>query len=208
MTEAEWQASEDPTAMLRWVTCAGPSGDSGLDLKRWSDRPSDRKLRLFAAACCRQFWHLLTDHRSRHAVEVAERFADGQANREELTAAWTAAWAAASAAAWAAASAAARTKQAHLLRDIVGNPFRPIPSLFSRQQLNASGHHWTATYLAQAAYDERDDSTGHLDPVRLAILADALEEAGCDNVDILAHLRSPGPHARGCWAIDLLTGRE
>jgi len=42
----------------------------------------------------------------------------------------------------------------------------------------------------------------------LPILADALEEAGCDDVDVLAHLRGPGPHARGCWALDLVLGRE
>ena len=51
-------------------------------------------------------------------------------------------------------------------------------------------------------------TTGHLDPVRLAILADALEEAGCNSIDILAHLRSPGPHVRGCWALDLILGKE
>ncbi len=45
---------------------------------------------------------------------------------------------------------------------------------------------------------------GYLDPGTLGILADALEEAGCDNVDLLMHLRGRGPHVRGCWATDLL----
>jgi hypothetical protein len=58
--------------------------------------------------------------------------------------------------------------------------------------------------LAQAAYDNRILPAGTLDPARLAILADALEEAGCDNADILSHLRGPGPHVRGCWPVDLL----
>lgn len=40
------------------------------------------------------------------------------------------------------------------------------------------------------------------DPARLAVMADALEEAGCRDADLLAHLRSPGPHARGCFAVD------
>jgi hypothetical protein len=43
---------------------------------------------------------------------------------------------------------------------------------------------------------------------RLPVLADALEEAGCTNADILDHLRGPGPHARGCWAVDLLLGKS
>jgi hypothetical protein len=47
-----------------------------------------------------------------------------------------------------------------------------------------------------------------LDPDRLAILADALEDAGCDNTDILSHLRGQGPHVRGCWVVDLLLGKE
>jgi hypothetical protein len=49
---------------------------------------------------------------------------------------------------------------------------------------------------------------GTLDPDHLAILADALEDAGADNVDLLAHLRGPGPHVRGCWCVDLLLGKE
>jgi hypothetical protein len=62
--------------------------------------------------------------------------------------------------------------------------------------------------LAQAAYDERTVPAGTLDPARLAVLADALEDAGCDNADILSHLRGTGPHVRGCWAVDLVLGRE
>ena len=62
--------------------------------------------------------------------------------------------------------------------------------------------------LAQAAYDERELPAGTLDTARLGVLADALEESGCDQADLLAHLRGPGPHVRGCWAVDLLLGKE
>jgi hypothetical protein len=88
-----------------------------------------------------------------------------------------------------------------LARDIFGNPFRPA----------SVEPEWitpTITNLATAAYDERVLPSGELDPARLAVLADALEEAGCDNADILSHLRSPGPHVRGCWVVDLLLGKE
>ena len=49
---------------------------------------------------------------------------------------------------------------------------------------------------------------GTLDNTRLAVLADALEEAGCTEADILGHLRGPGPHVRGCWVVDLILGKE
>ena len=61
--------------------------------------------------------------------------------------------------------------------------------------------------LAEAVYDDRDLPSGHLDAGRLAVLADMLEEAGCADAGILGHLRGPGPHVRGCWVVDLLTGR-
>jgi hypothetical protein len=49
---------------------------------------------------------------------------------------------------------------------------------------------------------------GLLDGTRLAILADALEETGCADEELLGHLRGPGPHVRGCWPIDLLLGKS
>jgi hypothetical protein len=57
--------------------------------------------------------------------------------------------------------------------------------------------------LARAAYEDRS-----FDPVRLAILADALEEAGCDKEALLDHLRSPHVTVRGCWALELILGKE
>jgi hypothetical protein len=61
--------------------------------------------------------------------------------------------------------------------------------------------------LAQAAYEQRELPAGTLDMARLAVLADALEDAGCTDADLLSHLRGPGPHVRGCWAVDLILGK-
>ena len=66
----------------------------------------------------------------------------------------------------------------------------------------------TVENLARTAYDERSLPAGYLDTDRLAVLADALEDAGCDNADIISHLRGPGPHVRGCWALDLVLDKK
>jgi hypothetical protein len=93
---------------------------------------------------------------------------------------------------------------AQLVREIFGNPFLPPVIDPSRRSWN----HATARRLAEACYEERHLSEGTLDNGRLAILADALEEAGCTDGELLSHLRGPGPHVRGCWALDVLLGKE
>jgi hypothetical protein len=87
--------------------------------------------------------------------------------------------------------------QPFILREIFGNPFRPI----TVNPTWLSWHGGLLVSMAQKMYDSRD-FTG------LPILADALEKAGCDDTDILGHCRGPGPHVRGCWVVDLLLGKE
>jgi hypothetical protein len=91
--------------------------------------------------------------------------------------------------------------QCHLARDVFGNPFRAV-------SLDPSWTTPTVVLLAQAAYNERQMLGYDLDPARLAVLADALEEAGCSGHPVLEHLRDPGPHVRGCWAVDLVLAKE
>jgi hypothetical protein len=253
MTEDEWTNCTDPNAMLDFLR--SHKGET----RRKAGR---RKWRLFACACLRGIWPLLRKPDSRNAVEVAERFADGLANAQELATAYSAArgafareyarfgpgqsWQSAEAAvhvgasrfsggdhasvAHAAGSAALawalsrvgpgrgadhsrQVRQeknlrhafhADLLRDIYGNPYRPAafdPSLLSWNQ-------GTIPKLAQAIYEEREMPVGTLDNARLALLADALEDAGSDNGEVLRHLRQQGRvHVRGCWCIDLLLNK-
>jgi hypothetical protein len=219
-------------------------------LRFLSGKASDRKLRLFACACCRRIWPRIPDRRSRRAVEIGENYADGQSDFIELEEAFTSAdrvhssysspfpemqlmaWDALDAARQAAhpemrgladgtASSAAmeeakgtsefwkefakkQSQQCILLRDLFGNPFRPL-------FISSSALTWNDDIiprLAKAAYDERILPAGTLDNARLLILADALEEAGCSDDQILTHLRSGGDHYRGCWPIDLLLGKQ
>jgi hypothetical protein len=235
MTESEWDVCTDPQKMLAFLR------DSG--------RASERKLRLFAVACCRRIWHLLTDDRSRGAVQVAEQFADGLAAENERVSEWRAshvvvddklsivvdweegrwvvdaarapaeacvgaelAWqpnagwmATAAYAALAARDPGEGKTQCHVLRDIFGPLlFRLAPS-FGFPVLAWNGG--MVGRLAQAADEERLLPAGALDPARLGVLADALEEAGLTDTMLLEHLRSPGPHVRGCFALDAVMGR-
>jgi hypothetical protein len=203
MTEAEWLASKDPYRMLDHVV-------------GWT---SERKLRLFACACCRRIWPLLKTARARHAVETSERYADDRARLKELKAAYgattgvsaaelAAGWAAKLgrvkaprlAAIWAARAAAdwrgESEAQAELLRDVFGD-------CFERFTINPTWLTWNdgaVRNIAEAIYEERTFE-------QMPILADALEDAGCDNAEILNHCRAPGVHVRGCWAVDLLLGK-
>jgi hypothetical protein len=204
MSEAEWLECTDPQPMLAFL---------------WG-KASERKLRLFAVACSRHIWHLI-DTIGRAAVEAAEKFADGLVESTDMRAARLACQGVGSQAAWyaaatnpeiaarnAACSAQAgvannallgsepveRLAQAKLLREILGNPFRPSP--IDRSWLTPK-----VVSLAQSIYTDRAFD-------RLPILADELVNSGCDNQEILSHLRGPGPHVRGCWVLDLVLGKR
>jgi hypothetical protein len=98
--------------------------------------------------------------------------------------------------AWAAAALGAAVRT-HLLYDLFGNPFRPV-------SLDPSWLTWHGGLVVTMArrMDEESDFSD------LPVLADALEDAGCDNADLLGHCRQPGEHARGCWALDIVLGRS
>jgi hypothetical protein len=87
-----------------------------------------------------------------------------------------------------------------LVRELFGNPFLPV-------EVDPSWRTPLVLSLATAAYEERQLPEGALDNFRLAILSDALEEAGCTDVGVLDHLRGPGPHLRGCWVLDLVLSK-
>jgi hypothetical protein len=243
MTEADWLACSDLQPMLDWVRGSA----------------SERKMRLFAVACCRRISHLLNDERSRQALEVAQRYADGlgtddglEEARESASDATGATHRSATAAGWsritwianAAANAAhsvcghwenwlsdtrlfetpgwsaralagpevegvlsdlphredfeaEQAIQCQLLRDLFGLlPFR-------EPKLNGAILQWqeaAVIKLAQGIYE--DHAFDHL-----SVLADAIEEAGCADAAFIDHLRSTGPHVRGCWVVDLILGK-
>jgi hypothetical protein len=214
MTEAEWLGSPDLPALLDHL----------------SRHATERKARLLACALCRRHWTWMVDERSREVVEITERCAEGSASQEELHAAYADAVIAAedvegargldseqAAAGWAALAVAgpnvaevedllssarkeerAESRAIHvaLFHCVFGNPFRLFtldPTLMTP----------TVKTLAQAAYDERTLPGGELDPVRLSVLADAVEEAGAGG-EVVEHLRGKGPHVRGCWVVDHL----
>jgi len=99
---------------------------------------------------------------------------------------------------------AERASQAELLRCLFGNPF--CPAVLVDDSLRAWNRD-VIIHLAQAAYYERSLPQGILAPARLAVLADALEEAGAE-VHLVRHLRGVGPHVRGCHVVDAILGKS
>ena len=81
-----------------------------------------------------------------------------------------------------------------LVHCVFGNPFRPAP-------FSPAWRTDATIALARHMYESREFSA-------MPILADALQDAGCDSADILDHCRGPGPHVRGCWVVDLVLGKE
>jgi len=176
----------------------------------------ERKLRLYACACYRLSFPQLQYVMDRRAVDLAERLADGISSEGELTEVSRKCGATASllirqpplhAARLAVGGLPVRTSSApgpqeflpnavrcDILRCIFGNPFRPV-------EFDPSWCSETAVALATGIYFDRAFD-------RLPILADALEEAGCDHPDVLTHCRQPGTHARGCWVVDGVLGKE
>jgi hypothetical protein len=230
MTEAEWLACTDPLKMLPFLRESGKASDRKLRLfacgccRSLCHLLTDERSQRAVEVAERYADGAATGEDLAAALEAAAKappwYAAARATAWVANgAAWDAAWNAyaatkntaraaaaatlntATAAAWDATSDAALVA---LLRDHFGNPFRPV----SVDPAWLSWRGGTVPRLAQAAYEHRHLPEGHLDPARLAVLADALEEAGCQDPDILGHLRGPGPHVRGCWAVDILTGRE
>jgi hypothetical protein len=212
MTEDQWLDCAEPDPLLDWVR--------GLKLL------NARKSRLFACGCFRLVWDRITHADVRATVGVAEERADRRVSQPELdrhrypmthpsddVANWLAVAAQSLAVAnlnpsyvaWSVRAAvengryhAARTgvdchPQADLIRDIFGNPFRPVT-------LDPSRLTSTVVTLAEGIYADRAFD-------RLPILADALQDAGCDDAEVLGHCRGEGPHVRGCWVVDLVLGK-
>jgi hypothetical protein len=207
MTEAQWQSSTDIGDLVEFAL----------------RRVSGRKLRCFAVACCRRVWADLYDI-ERQAVEVVERLLEGEAGEPERAAAYERLRVpamraygrdmspialdlvdrdprfAAEAVPLLLPDSPARALEEEavwvgLLRDIVGPlPFRPAV-------LDSALRTSTVIALATGIYAERAFD-------RAPILADALEDAGCADDEVLDHLRGPNTHIRGCWVIDLLLAKE
>ena len=214
MKEAEWLAATDPMPMYRFL---------------WRNT-SDRKFRLFGSACVRLVCSSTCDEVPSEIATV-EKFADGCATKAamkkartslrqkrhvldtvvvEMRQKWLCYWLAEVAASEKAygfilselvrlssevqdISIPESDALTGLFRELFGNPFHSIvvdPSWL------------TSTVLALAECIYADQAFD-----RCSILADALQDSGCDHEDLLNHLRSPGPHYKGCWALDLVLGR-
>ena len=225
MTEAEWRACDDPERMLRQLKCLSSRRKSILFSSAcahsiWDMIPDKRSREaiLFTERCADDPYS--ATELARISNDVYDAYVDWRGDLSEQS------WYYVGLGALGAAQIAVATiteperiaevivcceyasrlanggsdshgdvsaGQAQLLRDIVGNPFRPV----------AADPRWltpTVTALAAGIYADRAFD-------RMPVLADALEDAGCDDVDVLGHCRGPGPHVRGCWVVDLLLGK-
>ena len=226
MTEQEWLAHTEPRRMLDYLEVYHRVART---------RKGRRKLRLFACACCRRLWHLPGNRFGKQVIEVLERFADGLAEWNDVLVAIEAEEAAMKALGpgwvkewwetrlWQAVEHAAKYRPQDatdkfslhiygtlgensddgpgalccLIRDIFGNPFRSI----AIDPAWLTWHGGLLVSMARQMYDSRDFSD-------MPVWADALEEAGCIDADILAHCRQSSEHVRGCWVIDALLGKS
>jgi hypothetical protein len=222
MTEAEWMACTAPGLMLEFVggkvserklrlfvvACAWsvcdlvPGGEMRTTVgvaERYADGlASGEELQAAALAASSAYWGEV-------GVERAPAFLATFAAKDEegLTRYWRHPYASR----WASREVAhrdfpdAEARHCRLLRCIVGNPCRPAAAV---DPLWLTWRGGALVSLAQAAYDNRHLPTGLLHNDRLAVLADALEDAGCQDAAFLGHLRSGGEHVRGCFAVDAL----
>ena len=194
--EAEWLSATDPRRLL--------------ELGRKTPRASHRVLRLFAAAFWQWQSHQLPTAKAQQRVRECAGLLEGWAETGTMPAGvrpqkshdgffdaragQTAKAIVTSPYGWGDYGPAAIEVLPGLLRDVFGNPFRRV----------AVDPRWLTSdvvALATGIYAEKAFD-------RLPILADALQDAGCDNADVLDHCRGPGPHVRGCWAVDLLLGKS
>jgi hypothetical protein len=177
MTEAEWHTGINSKPMLEFLR----------------GKTSDRKLRLFS---CIEFMRS-SRPTVQAIIEIIERVADdGIENVESCSffippSAWQAAWEAYGG--FAIGQRKRKSRIVGFIRCIFGNPFRPIT-------VNPSWLTSTVLAVARQMYESRDFSA-------MPILADALQDTGCDNEDMLNHCRQPGGHVRGCFVVDLLLAK-
>jgi hypothetical protein len=216
VTEEEWLEYVRPLRMLNFI----------------HPHVSDRKLRLIACATVRQIWESLADARYRHAVKVAELFADGETTPIERQAAFNSARDAAeefrrnsSWTTWKYGSLVAAANTCYFRAYIAAKnciDSRFVKDSFSLQTANlireiiGNPFHpvivdprWLTSSvvdLARSIYEADPRQAGGY--MNLPILADALMDAGCDSEELLNHCRSEGLHVRGCWAVDLILGKS
>ena len=201
MTEDTWLTTDRVPDLLRYVR------------RRGGNAVRNRRLRLFGCAVMRARWDAIPDDRLRDAVAQAEEYADDEF--DDKTAAALRFGIANTFFHWLktpdvdycynllhrSISEVAGTftyiqtspEMAAAVRDIFGNPFRPV--VFDKSWRTSS-----AIALAKTMYDARRFDA-------MPILSDALQDEGCEDAEILGHCRNPGAHVRGCWVVDLVLGK-